>query len=105
MAVETMTTVRDDLDDSPDAVPRYFSLGTNAYRIDLTDENWATLLDVMHPYVAAAQPSRVRVPTPPEQADYRRRVREWALDNDLDVGQRGRIASHIIEAYERAHPS
>jgi hypothetical protein len=50
----------DDLDGSHDdtVAKREFSAGRNGWEIDLSDENWAELLDALAPYIAKAKKVR-----------------------------------------------
>lgn len=106
MATETVTQIKDDMDDSPGASIRRFAVEDIGYVIDLTDVNWKEFLTLLEPYIARARPDRRRRIDTPEQAVYRAQVREWAQgQSGLEVGARGRIPFSVVEAYERAHRS
>lgn len=103
MAVETLTVVRDDLDDSSGATTRRFSVEDVHYRIDLTDKNWEQLLSVLQPYIAVAQPDKRRRIATPEEVSKRADIREWAKKRGYQVGERGRIPYTIVDEYNSAH--
>lgn len=102
VAVETFTQVKDDLDGTPGATPRTFAIGATTYRIDLTDEHYREMIELMQPYISAASPARNRRQQVPEAIEQRKAVREWAREHHISIGERGRIPNHVLEAYERA---
>lgn len=103
MAVETLTVVHDDLDDSSGAATRRFSVEDVHYRIDLTDKNWEELLAALRPFIAVAQPDKRRRIATPEEVAERAAIREWAKKRGYQVGERGRIPYSIVEEYNSAH--
>ncbi len=123
MAVKTVFI--DDLDGTPiagSANTTTFSLNDAMYEIDLTPENTARLKDALAPFVKAGR----RVVAPPEvmarvvknasNAAKRRgagrhsngannvtAIREWARANGFTIGDRGRIPTPVLEAYNAAN--
>lgn len=102
MAVETLTLVRDDLDESSGASTRHFAIGEIHYQIDLTDKNWEAFLELINPYVVAARPDRRRRLISPEEQEERSLIRQWAAENGHQVGSRGRIPYEVVDAYKKA---
>lgn len=84
----------------------------STYALDLSEENFAELERVMAGYIAVAH-KKPKLSTKklsgtkraPSAAEKKRRekIRAWAIDNDLNVGERGRISGKIIDLYEKAH--
>lgn len=103
MAVETLTRMRDDLTGELGAKSRTFGVGDNRYLIDLTDESWAAFLDLLRPYISAAQPALPREGESVESAEERRVIRGWARVNGYSVGNRGRLSAQVLRAYADAH--
>jgi hypothetical protein len=97
-----------------------FSIDGAAYEIDLTNENAATLRDVLAPYVSAGRPVSARSASSSSsrsgsrggnsgggqrrtgQRDYAP-IRAWAAKNGYEVSERGRIPASVLEAYDAAH--
>lgn len=78
-----------------------FSIDSDQYVIDLSDDNKRKLLDALAPFVAKARKdqgrSRTRRSTPTGTSAAV--MREWARENGLDVPAKGRIPANIREAY------
>jgi hypothetical protein len=82
------------------------------YRIDLTVEEAEAFDEAIAPYVEAASQLSGSRRRPGRQARSARRggsgrdtraIREWANANGYKVGDRGRIPSDIVEAYDAAN--
>lgn len=100
-----------------------FSLENGDYEIDLTAENVAKLHEALAPFVAKARrvarktgtrrtakvaPKVASTPrTPPAQTTAARtsnqEIRNWAIGQQMKVGDRGRIPTWVVEAYRKAH--
>ena len=84
------------------------------YEIDLTNANAEQLRSALAPFIAKARSaSSARAAAPAAKAPGRKRasagssaetqaIREWAQANGYPVGDRGRIAAEIREAYAAA---
>jgi len=106
MAIKTVLI--DDFDGTPlsGATTTTFSLNGAHYEIDLGPENAARLAEALEPFIKAGR--RVSdagtrgARTAPRRSASRTdlaAIREWAQANGHQVGDRGRIPAHIIEAY------
>ncbi len=110
MAQKHIVQLIDDLDGDEAAETVAFALDGNRYEIDLSVENAATLRDALAVYIANARRS-ARAATPsagrarPQRSDREQTaaIREWARTNGHRVGEKGRIPSTVIEAYNTAH--
>lgn len=110
MAQKVLVQFVDDLDgtSSEDVATVQFGLDGVAYEIDLNDANAERLRKICGDYVAAARRTggRVKRGTAPAgkaaRAGEAGQIREWALENGFELSGRGRIAAHVIEAYQEA---
>ena len=88
------------------------SLDGRGWEIDLSDANIDKLKSALDPFLGAARstgsrgsasrgvaPRRARTASAKELAD----VRTWASENGYAVGNRGRIAAEVRDAYAAAH--
>lgn len=86
-----------------------FALDGAAYEIDLTEENAQRLREILAVYVANGRKSRSE-----QRASNSRRttradreqtaaIRHWARSNGFALGDKGRIPTHVVEAYHNAH--
>ena len=106
MAKQVHVILVDDIDGSSDARTVEFSLGRDAYTIDLSEKNASKL-------EAAPPPTRQRATRRGRTAARKRAgrpgsrdtnaIREWARANDVQVSDRGRIPAQVLAAYEAAH--
>ncbi|GIH92983.1 Lsr2 family protein [Planobispora siamensis] len=111
MAKQIQEILIDDLDGGEANETVAFALDGTSYEIDLSDVNAKKLRDSLAPFVgsarragAVAAPRRrrgggTRALTREKSAD----IRAWAKSHGLNVSERGRIASKIVEEYERNH--
>jgi Lsr2 len=107
MAQKHIVRLIDDLtgDDAAETVT--FALDGARYEIDLTTDNAAQLRDTLAVYIAGARRSArsgarpVGAPRRGTRADREQTaaIREWARNSGHQIGDKGRIPSHIIEAY------
>jgi hypothetical protein len=113
MAQKTIVSLIDDLDgEGADETVR-FGLDGAPYEIDLSEKNATKLRESLAPFVAAARRTGGRQTQSRRgtRTSYRRTggtdrtadIREWARANGYTVSDRGRIASNIVEAYDKAH--
>lgn len=107
----------DDFDghDGEDVAKRDFEIAETAYTIDLGDENFKKLQEVieaLHPYLEKAtrvkQATRARrttTDTAPRLRGYSNSdVREWAREEGIEVSSRGKIGDEVYEKFIAAHP-
>lgn len=108
----------DDIDgkEGDDVQARRFSIGRQAYSIDLNDKNYEEMLELFKPYMAVATleeaPSRSVRSSAPRKASggtsgtdkgySASDVRAWAESEGIKVSPRGRIHKDVIEKYEYA---
>ncbi|MDT3443062.1 MULTISPECIES: Lsr2 family protein [unclassified Pseudofrankia] len=114
MAQKTIVSLIDDLSGEEADETVRFGLDGAQYEIDLSEKNATKLRESLAPFVGAARRSggrasggrRVVARTPSRRGggtDRTADIREWARSNGYTVSDRGRIASNIVEAYEKAH--
>jgi hypothetical protein len=115
MAQKTIVSLIDDLSGEEADETVRFGLDGAQYEIDLSEKNATKLRESLAPFVTAARRSggrasggrraAVRAASPRRGGgtDRTADIREWARSNGYTVSDRGRIASNIVEAYEKAH--
>ncbi|HXV93198.1 MAG TPA: Lsr2 family protein [Pseudonocardia sp.] len=112
MAKETRVTVIDDLDGSEAAEQVEFGFDGRTYEIDLSEANSAKLRDILAPYVSAARRTDARRGSASGRpaasrttADRKlnQKIREWAQQQGMTISERGRIPTHVLQAYRRSH--
>ncbi|EPH15790.1 Lsr2 family protein [Dermabacter hominis] len=106
MATKTFTELVDDLDGSKADLTVSFSLEGVDYEIDLSNAHVEELHADMTKWIVAAR--RVggrarRSSRTPSSAKETAKIRKWALENNYNVSDRGRIAAEVREAYYAAH--
>ncbi|MFB9723152.1 histone-like nucleoid-structuring protein Lsr2 [Planobispora longispora] len=110
MAKQIQEILIDDLDGGEASETVSFAIDGASYEIDLSDVNAKKLRDSLAPFVSSARRSTAVAPrrrrggsaralTREKSAD----IRAWAKSQGKNVSERGRIASSIVEEYERAH--
>ena len=111
MAQKVLVQLVDDLDgtSSEDVSTVLFSLDDVTYEIDLSDTNAELLRDALADYVGSARRTGGRIKrgtksssgqaSPNGEAGL---IREWANENGFELSARGRIPSHVVEAYQEA---
>lgn len=112
MAQKVLVQLVDDLDgaSSQDVSTVLFGLDGVTYEIDLSDANAERLRESLADYVESARRigGRIKRGTRPAQPGKSAssgdagQIREWALENGFELAGRGRIPSHVIEAYKQA---
>jgi hypothetical protein len=112
MASRTVTIINDDLDNTEGASTREFSIGGQAYTIDLTDANYEKMLKAMSKYVQFGRkvgPRRAgrgrahRISRAPEKSATTAEIRDWANKNGHNVKNRGRVPDDVVEAFNSAN--
>jgi Lsr2 len=112
MAQKVLVQLVDDLDgtSSNDITTVLFGLDGVSYEIDLTEANAERLRESLTEYVDAARRvgGRIKRGTRPAagskaaSANEAAQIREWAQENGYELAGRGRIPSHVVEAYKAA---
>lgn len=109
MAQRVVTQYTDDFDGKeikPDKGGEIrFSIDSNHYVIDLSDANKKKLLDALSPFIEKARKDRKdrsagRVRRTSPSGISAAELRDWARQNGFEVPERGRIPSHVREAYD-----
>lgn len=104
MAKIVNTVVIDDLDGSSEAEAVSFGFDGTAYEIDLGPANRERLRKALQPFIDGGRRAGRR--TPSRSAAARREtaaIRAWAMDQGLDVAERGRISADVVSKYKAAH--
>ncbi|QJY50003.1 histone-like nucleoid-structuring protein Lsr2 [Pseudonocardia broussonetiae] len=110
MAKQVVETLVDDLDGSEAAETVSFAIDGRQFEIDLSAAHASELRDVVAPFVGAAR----RAGGGPGRRSYQRAssrsaerskeenaaIRAWAMQNGLEVSERGRLSSAVLTAYE-----
>ena len=110
MAKQVITLLTDDIDGGEADRTVEFGLDGVNYTIDLSEKNAGKLRKALDPFLNAAtrvgrsnvvSPARRSSPASTGRAsrDQNQAIREWANKNGFEVSERGRIPSHIVEAY------
>jgi hypothetical protein len=114
MAQKLVVELVDDLDGtvSEDIATVPFGLDGAEYEIDLTEDNANHPRETLSDFVAAARRigGRVKRSAAPAKQSARpaadreqtRAIHERARQNGFELSDRGRIASHVIDAFEEA---
>ncbi|GAA4102369.1 histone-like nucleoid-structuring protein Lsr2 [Nonomuraea soli] len=110
MAKQIQTIFIDDIDGGAADGTVPFALDGVNYEIDLSGANREKLEKILAPYITKARPvrserrgKRVTLTRGGPDRAYTKRIREWAKREGLQVSERGRIASGIVEQYEASH--
>ena len=110
MAKQVITLLTDDLDGGEADRTVEFGLDGVNYTIDLSEKNAGKLRKALDPFLSSATrvgrsggvaPARRSAPASTGRAsrDQNQAIREWANKNGYEVSERGRIPSHIVEAF------
>ena len=109
MAQKHIVRLVDDLNGADADETVSFALDGAAYEIDLTEENAQRLREILAVYVANGRRSRPEARTSngrhTTRADREQTaaIRKWARSNGFEIGEKGRIPTHVVEAYHSAH--
>ena len=106
MARQVRVFLVDDIDGTSDAQTVEFSIGRDAYTIDLSEKNASKLEAALAPFIEKA--TKVGRKTPRKTATRAaskdtNAIREWARGEGMKVSDRGRVPGSVIAAYEAAH--
>jgi len=104
MAKETVTRLVDDLDGSAATETVSFAWQGTSYEIDLSKKNASAFEKLLLPYIGssrkvAARRTASKRATGSSKAAELAAIRTWARANGYNVSERGRIASHVVDAY------
>ncbi|MFD0520682.1 histone-like nucleoid-structuring protein Lsr2 [Paractinoplanes durhamensis] len=109
MAKQVITLLTDDIDGGEADRTVEFGLDGVNYTIDLSEKNAGKLRKALDPFLnsatrvgrSGALSARRSAPASTGRAsrDQNQAIREWANKNGFEVSERGRIPSHIVEAY------
>ncbi|MDX1889335.1 Lsr2 family protein [Mycolicibacterium sp. 050158] len=102
MARRTVVEWIDDIDGTAAAETMTFAIDGMHYEIDLSTKNAAKFRGVMARWIEASRRSsqrRSRGESAGVDLAEATKARQWAIENGLDVGPRGRLPSDILEAY------
>lgn len=108
MAQKILVTMTDDLDGSEGAETVVFGLDGNTYEVDLGEKNSAKIRKALEPFITAGRkvtktPHGTRrhkaAPPGPLAAE----VRAWAVQQGMEVPEKGRIPAEVREAFQAAH--
>ncbi|MFD4413509.1 Lsr2 family protein [Streptomyces sp. NPDC058251] len=113
MAQKIVTSYVDDLTGEVSAQIATHSILVDGagVEIDLTDENYEALLELLNPYLHAEGARRVRgdrkakarAKPAPAGKEESAKIRVWAKENGYEISLRGRVPASIREAYAKAH--
>src|SRR4051812_22474796 len=106
MARQVIERLVDDIDGSVATQSVFFGVDGQRYQIDLNDQHADELRNKLGPFLAVAR--RVREESGRGRsgrgavADPNRNaaIRQWALDEGVELPSRGRIAAAVMEAYD-----
>lgn len=110
MAQKVLVQFVDDLDgtSSDDVSTVQFGLDGVSYEIDLNGVNAERLREIYADHITAGRRTggRLKAGSRPGGAAARSgeagQIREWALENGFELSGRGRIPSHVVDAYKEA---
>jgi hypothetical protein len=104
MAKRVNTVITDDLDGSSAAEAVSFSFDGLAYEIDLGPANRERLRKSLEPFIDAGRRVRRRRSSRSASAQLETAtIRAWAMDQGMQVAERGRISADIVSKYNAAH--
>lgn len=110
MARKVTVTLLDDMDETQEAEQTIeFSWEGRSYEIDLSNKNAAKFAKQMEPWVEHSRRSKNGVSAPKRRSNgtqlhssESKAIREWAVENGMQVNNRGRISAEVVEAYRAA---
>lgn len=103
MARKTKVFLIDDLDGSEATTTVPFGLDGVSYEIDLNDLHAEELRSLFTQWTTAGRRVGGRLRRDSSSAGEARKIRKWALENNIEVSARGRISAAVREAYAAAH--
>ena len=111
MAKRTTVVIHDDLDGSEGASTVKFGLDGKSYEIDLSEAHEKELRKALEKYVGAATQvsahnaaagGRRKYGTGPVRRDTKH-IREWLRSQGVEISDRGRIPTDLMNRYNAAH--
>jgi hypothetical protein len=111
MAKRTIEVFHDDLDGSEGASTVKFGLDGKSYEIDLSEAHEKELRKALEKYVSAATQvsahnaaatGRRKYGTGPARRDTKH-IREWLRSQGVEISDRGRIPTDLMNRYNAAH--
>ena len=117
MASRTTVTLVDDLDGNTADETVSFGLDGATYEVDLSSGHAEELRATLQQYVAAGRrtsgrrtstanaPTKSSTPTSGSSRARNQEIRTWANRHGTTVGDRGRIPSNVVAAFEAGDPS
>lgn len=100
MAKKTITTLTDDITGKEADYSVRFSIDSDQYEIDLSEDNYAALHSALAPFIKSARKIGGRKNSRAgSTAGETSAIREWAKSQGIKVSERGRIASEVVEKY------
>jgi hypothetical protein len=110
MAQKVLVQLVDDLDgtSSDEVTTVQFGLDGVSYEIDLNAANAERLRKIYADHITAGRRTggRLKAGSRPggsvTRSSEASQIREWALGNGFELSGRGRIPSHVVEAYQEA---
>lgn len=107
MAQTVQIIMTDDIDGGEATETVTFAIDGHGYEIDLNEDNAAALREMLAPYRKAGRKAPRasgwrRTGTTQQRNSETPKIRAWAQENGYEVGPRGRIHQHIIDAYHQA---
>lgn len=107
MAQTVQIIMTDDIDGGEATETVAFAIDGHGYEIDLNEDNATALREMLAPYCKAGRKAprttnRRRTGTTQQRNSETSKIRAWARENGYEVGPRGRIHQHIIDAYHQA---
>jgi len=112
VAKRTTVVIQDDLDGTEGASTVKFDLDGKSYEIDLSEKNEKALRKALEKYLDAATPvartpaaagGRRKYGTGPVRRDTKH-IREWLRSQGVEISDRGRIPTDLMQRYEAANP-
>jgi hypothetical protein len=102
---QAIVTLVDDIDGGPADETVRFGIGSQQYEIDLNSKNAARLRKQLAPFIARGRPAGRTPRRSRRTAASRQRsrdIRAWALDQGIELSERGRIPATVADRYEAA---
>ena len=106
MAQKIETILEDDLDGGEATQTVHFGVDGKSFEIDLNDSNAAELRELLNDYIIAARLDSAgtarKAPQHRSDPAVVKAIRSWARSNGMEIKDRGRIPSGVVEAYHAA---
>jgi hypothetical protein len=110
VAQKVQVLLVDDIDGGEASETVSFALDGTSYEIDLSEGNAKKMRDALAAYVGSARKaarvqgaSRAGRSSARPDREQTRAIRTWARSKGLEVNDRGRIPSTVIDQYNKSH--